>query len=80
MSTLNAGRMTIEEWRRLAREHDQLQKENWRKHFKEHPEQLLPGAEIKRAVSLDEVAFIAKLAFGCPDGPDEGEWTELVDH
>lgn len=61
-------------------EHDQLQKRNWARHFKEHPEQLLPGANVRRDVPLAEANLFAKLLFDSPNGPDEGEWTELVDH
>lgn len=38
--------MTREEFRQTLMKLDRLQRENWGKHFKEHPEQLLPGAEI----------------------------------
>ncbi|MDO8594139.1 MAG: hypothetical protein Q7R93_01315 [bacterium] len=79
MSTLNLGEMTLEEFRQKAVELDRLQKENWKKHFEAHPEQLLHGAEVCRDVSLEEVNLSAELICGCPSGPDDGEWTEVVD-
>ncbi|HBV01689.1 MAG TPA: hypothetical protein DEF00_04920 [Candidatus Taylorbacteria bacterium] len=63
--------MTLEEFRAKLTEHERLQKANWKRHFKEHPEQLLPGAEVKRVVPIKESELLAKIigsnTIGAPD-------------
>ncbi len=73
MSTLNAGEMTLDEFHAKALSLGQLEKRNWREHFATHPEQLLPGAKVKRVVPLEEADLLAELLGRCPSGPDEDE-------
>ena len=75
----DTGELTVEEFRKKSEEHNRTQEENWRRHFREHPEQLLPGAQVKRQVPIEEVNLFGDILWGCSSGPDEGEWTELVD-
>ena len=72
--------LTKEEWKKNVLAHGEIQRENWRRHFKEHPEQLLPGAEVKRTIPMAEIELWTQVVGGCPVGPDDGEWTEVVDH
>ncbi len=66
MSTLNSGEMTLDEFQQKAINLERLEKENWEKHFKEHPEQLLPGATIRRPVNLEEADLFGELLWRCP--------------
>lgn len=44
---------------------NRMQERNWQKHFAEHPEQLLPGADVERRVPLEEAVLLARII-----GPD----------
>ena len=73
-------KFTKEEWKKKCQELRALQTANWKKHFAEHPDQLKPGAEVKRRVPIEEADLLAQVIWNCPESPDEGEWTETVDY
>ena len=62
--------MTKETLQAKLAESEQQQKVNWEQHFKEHPEQLQPGAEVERVVPDEESGLLAEIIGRCPLGPD----------
>ncbi len=54
-------RMTTDEFCAKADKLNRLQTIGWRKHFEKHPEQRLPGAEVRMAVPLNELGLLADL-------------------
>ena len=71
MSTLNPGEMTWDRYHQLVAKSKRLEKDNWKKHFEAHPEQLQPGAKVCREVPISEVNLSAILSWCVPSLPDK---------
>lgn len=55
----------------MIKRHDKMQEQNWKQHFVDHPEQLLPGAEVKRVVPLEEAELSAQIIGSAMFSSDE---------
>ena len=66
MSTLNQDKILRSRNRRRGVKLQAMQTANWEEHFKKHPEQLLPGAKVRRTVPIAEVNLHARYCWGGP--------------